>query len=148
MERPHRRQFLLLAACAAALPAVSRISWAQSYPTRPVRWILGAPPGGSFDIVARLMGQWLSERLGQQFVIENRSGAASIIATEAVARAPADGHTILLVPISVAINPSVYQKFNYNFFRDIAPVASMVRVPLVMEVHPSLPAKSVPEFIT
>jgi tripartite-type tricarboxylate transporter receptor subunit TctC len=141
-----RRQFLHLAAGAAALP-VAHIARAQTYPSRPVRWIVGAPAGGSLDIVARIMGQWLSERLGQSFVIENRVGAASIIAVETVMRAPADGYTILLAPVSMAINPSVYEKLNYNFQRDIAPVASMVRVPLVMEVNLSLPATTVPEFI-
>ena len=142
-----RRKFLHLAAGAAALPFAPHVARAQAYPARPVRWVLGAPPGGPFDIVARLMGQWLSERLGQPFVIEHRPGAASIIATETVARAPADGYTILLVPVSMAINPSVFEKLNYNFFRDIAPVASMVRVPLVMVVNPSLPANTVPQFI-
>src|SRR5262249_6478375 len=131
-----RRNFLRLAAGAVAVPFVSRIATAQAYPTRPVRWIIGAPPGGTFDVVARLMGQWLSERLGRPFIIENRAGVASIVATETVARAPADGYTILLVPVSVAINPLVYKKLSYDFFRDIAPVASMVRVPLVMEVNP------------
>ena len=142
-----RRQFLHLATGAAALPALPRVATALDYPTRPVRWIVGAPPGGAIDIVARLMGQWLSERLGQPFVIENRAGAASNAATEAVVRAPADGYTILLVPISMAINPSLYEKLNYNFARDIAPVASMVRVPLMLEVNPSLPVKTVPDFI-
>ena len=117
------------------------------YPTRPVRFLVGAPAGGSLDIVARVMGQWLAERLGQPFVIENRAGAASIIAFEAIARAPADGYTISLIPVSIAINPSVYQKLNYDFVRDIAPVGSLVRVPLVLEVNPSLPPRTVPEFI-
>ena len=142
-----RRNFVYLAAATAALPTMSRLAGAQAYPARPVRWLVGAPAGGALDIVARLVGQWLSERLGQPFVIENRVGTASILATEAVARAPADGYTILLVPVSMAINPSVYQKLNYDFFRDIAPVASMVRLPLVMEIHPSLPTRTVPEFI-
>ena len=143
----HRRQFLHLAAGAAALPAVSRIARAQTYPTRPVRIIVGFPPGGAADIAARLMGQWLSERLGQPFVIENRPGAGSNIATEAVVRAPADGYTLLLVSTSNAINATLYDKLNFNFIRDIAPVAGIIRVPHVMEVNPSVPAKTVPEFI-
>src|SRR5262249_37347282 len=142
-----RRRFLHLAAGAAALPAVSQIAKAQSYPTRPVRIVVGFPPAGGADIVARLMGQWLSERLGQQFIIENRPGAASNIATEAVVRAPADGYTLLLVTIPNVINATLYDKLNYNFIRDIAPVASIDRVPNVMEINPSVPAKTVPEFI-
>src|SRR5215831_11724519 len=142
-----RRNFLHLVAGAAALPAVSRIARAQSYPTRPVRIVVGFPPAGGADIVARLMGQWLSERLGQQFIIENRPGAASNIATEAVVRAPADGYTLLLVTIPNVINATLYDKLNYNFIRDIAAVASIDRVPNVMEVNPSVPAKTVPEFI-
>jgi tripartite-type tricarboxylate transporter receptor subunit TctC len=142
-----RRQFLHLAAGAAALPAVSRIAWAQAYPTRPVRIIVGFPAGGSGDIIARLMGQWLSERLGQTFIIENRPGAAGNIATEAVVRAPADGNTLLMVAATNAINATLYDKLNFNFVRDIAPVASIIRMPLVMLVHPSFPAKTVPEFI-
>jgi tripartite-type tricarboxylate transporter receptor subunit TctC len=142
-----RRTFLRLVAGAAALPALSRTACAQAYPSRPVRWVVGAPPGGSLDIVARLMGQWLSDRLGQPFVIENRIGAAGIVAAEAVARTPADGHTLFFVPVSMAVNPSVYEKLTYDFFRDFAPVASMVRVPLVMEVSPSFPARTVLEFI-
>jgi len=142
-----RRKFLHLAAGVAALPAVSRIARAQSYPARPVRIVVGFPPAGGADIVARLMGQWLSERLGQQFIIENRPGAASNIATEAVVRAPADGYTLLLVTIPNVINATLYDKLNYNFIRDIAPVASIDRVPNVMEVHPSVPTRTVPEFI-
>ena len=142
-----RRQFLHLAAGAAALPAVSRIAWAQAYPTRPVRIIVGFPAGGATDIVARLMGQWLSERLGQPFVIENRPGAGSNIATEAVVRAPPDGYTLLLVGPPNAINATLYEKLNFNFIRDIAPVAGIIRVPIVMVVNPSVPAKTVPEFI-
>ena len=133
---------------AAALPAVARTSWAQTYPTRPVRIIVGAPAGGTLDIVARIMGQWLSERLGQPFVIENRpGGAGNNVATESVVRASPDGYTLLLVAVSNAINVTLYDNFNYNFLRDIAPVASIVRVPLVMEVNPSVPAKTVAEFI-
>jgi tripartite-type tricarboxylate transporter receptor subunit TctC len=143
-----RRRFLHLAAGAAALLAVSQIARAQTYPSRPVRIVVGAPPGGTLDIVARLIGQRLSERLGQPFIIENRpGGAGNNVATEAVVHAPPDGYTLLLVAISNAINTALYEKLNYNFLRDIAPVASIVRVPLVMEVNPSLPVKSVPEFI-
>ena len=142
-----RRQFLHLAAGAAALPAVSSIARAQAYPSRPVSLIAGFAPGGGVDITARLVGQWLSERLGQQFVIENRPGASSNIATEAVARAPADGYTLLLIGSFNTINATLYDKLNYNFIRDIAPVASVMRYPYVMVVNPSLPVKSVPEFI-
>ena len=142
-----RRQFLHLAAGAAALPAVSRIAWAQAYPTRPVRIIVGFAAGGRPDIVARLMGQWLSERLGQQFIVENRPGAGSNIATEVVVNAPPDGYTLLMIGSSNTINATLYNKLNYNFIRDIAPVASVASVPLVMQLHPSVPAKTVPEFI-
>jgi tripartite-type tricarboxylate transporter receptor subunit TctC len=142
-----RRTFLHLAAGAAALPAVSRIAWAQAYPTRPVRIIVGFPAGGGVDIIARLMGQWLSERLGQPFLIENRPGAGSNIATEVVVRAPADGYTLLLVHASNAINATLYDKLNFNFIRDIAPVAGIIIVPNVMVLNPSVPAKTVPEFI-
>ena len=143
-----RRKFLHLAAGAAALPAVPRIAKAQAYPTRPVRLIVGFAPGGTTDITARLIGQWLSERLGQQFLIENRTGAATNIATEAVVRAPADGYTLLLVTASNAINATLYDKLGFNFIRDIAPVAGIIRYPLVMQVNPSFPAKTVPEFIS
>jgi tripartite-type tricarboxylate transporter receptor subunit TctC len=142
-----RRKFLRLAAGAAALPAVSHFAWAQTYPTRPVRLVVGFPPGGGTDIIARLIGQWLSERLGQQVVIENRPGAGSNIATEGVVRAAADGYTLLLVSAAHAINATLYDRLNYNFLRDIAPVAGVIRVPNLMEVNPSLPPKSVPEFI-
>ena len=142
-----RRQFLHLAASAAALPAVSRIAWAQAYPARPVRWIVPAPPGGPLDIVARLFGQWLSERLGQPFIVENRPGGGTNIATELVARAPADGYTLLSVVTAAAINATLYDKLNFNFIRDIAPVASIIRVPLVMVINPSIRASTVPEFI-
>ena len=142
-----RRQFLHLAAGAAALPAVSRIAWAQAYPSRPVRVIVGFPAGGGVDINARLMGQWLSEQLGQPFLIENRPGAGSNIATEAVVRAPADGYTLLLVTAANAINTTLYEKLSFNFIRDIAPAAGMIVVPNVMVVHPSVPAKTIPEFI-
>jgi len=142
-----RRQFLRLVASAAALPAVSRIAKAQTYTTRPVRIVVGFPPGGPGDILARLMGQWLSERLGHPFIIENRPGAGGNIATEAVVNAPPDGYTLLLVNAGHAINATLYEKLKYNFIRDIAPVAGIIRVPLVMEVNPSVPVKTVPEFI-
>jgi tripartite-type tricarboxylate transporter receptor subunit TctC len=142
-----RRKFVQLAASAAALPVISRIASAQSYPTRPVRIMVDVAPGGSSDILARLMGQWLSERLGQPFIIENRPGGGGNIATEAVVRAPADGYTLLLVGPSRAINATLYDKLNFNFIRDIAPVASFLRGPVVLVVNPSVPAKSVPELI-
>jgi tripartite-type tricarboxylate transporter receptor subunit TctC len=142
-----RRQFLHLAAGAAALPAVSRIARAQAYPERPVRIVVGFAPGGANDILARLIGQWLSERLGQPFVIENRPGGGSNIATEAVVRAAPDGYTLLLVGPPQAINATLYEKLNFNFLRDIAPVAGIIRAPNVMEVNPSVPAKTVSEFI-
>jgi tripartite-type tricarboxylate transporter receptor subunit TctC len=142
-----RRNFLHLAAGAAALPVVSRIARAQAYPTRPVRIIVPVTAGAVNDILARLMGQWLSERLGQQFVIDNRPGGGSKIGTEAVVRAPADGYTLLLVANTAAINATLYDKLNYNFIRDIAPVASIIRAPYVMAVNPTVPAKTVPEFI-
>ena len=142
-----RRKFLHLAAGAAALPAVSRFAWAQSYPSRPVRIIVGYAPGGGTDILARLIGQRLSERLGQPFIIENRPGAGSNVGTEAVVNAIPDGYTILLVAPGAAINATLYEKLNYNFIRDIAPVAGLIRVPNVLEVNPLFPAKSVPEFI-
>jgi tripartite-type tricarboxylate transporter receptor subunit TctC len=142
-----RRKFLHLAAGVAALPAVSRFAWAQAYPSRPVRIIVGAPAGGGIDITARLMGQWLSERLGQPFLIENRPGAGTNIATEAVVRAAHDGYTLLMAFSSNAINATLYEKLNFSFIRDIAPVAGVIRVPNVMLVHPSVPAKTIPEFI-
>jgi tripartite-type tricarboxylate transporter receptor subunit TctC len=147
MKLPHRRQFLHLAAAAAALPAVSRIARAQAYPTRPVRWVVPAPAGGSLDIIARLMGQWLSERLGQQFVIENRSGAGTNIGTEAVVRAPPDGYTLLLVGAPNAMNVTLYDKLNFVFLRDIAPVAGIIRGPNVMVLNPLVQPKTVPDFI-
>ena len=142
-----RRNFLRLAAGTAALPAMSGIAWAQSYPMRPVRILVGYAPGGGVDIVARLISQWLSERLGQSFVVENRPGGATNIATEAVVRAPADGYTMLLADAAAAINATLYDKLNFSFVRDIAPVAGIIRVANVMEVNPSFPAKTVPEFI-
>ncbi len=142
-----RRTFLHLAAGAAALPTVSHFARAQAYPTRPVRLIEGFGPGSAPDIVARLIGQSLSERLGQSFVIENRSGANSNIATDAVARASPDGYTLLLITSTNAINTALYDKLSFDFIRDIVPIASIARVPLVMEVHPSVPARTVAEFI-
>ena len=142
-----RRNFLHLAGGAAALPAVSRFAWAQAYPSRPVRVIVPFAPAGTTDIAARLMGQWLSEHLGQQFVIENRPGASTTIGTEVVVRAPADGYTLLLATPSSAINATLFEKLSYNFLRDIVPIAGIFRVPNVMVVHPSVPAKTVPEFI-
>ena len=142
-----RRRFLHLAVGAAVLPALSRVAWAQTYPTRPVRWIVGYPPAGATDITARLMGQWLSERLNQPFVIENRPAASGNIGTEAVVNAPPDGYTLLLVNAGNAINATLYEKLKYNLIRDIAPVAGIIRVPLVMQVNPSVPVKTVPEFI-
>jgi tripartite-type tricarboxylate transporter receptor subunit TctC len=142
-----RRQFLHLAAGAAALPAVSRFAWARTYPSRPVRIVVGFAPGGGTDIAARLIGQWLSERLGQQFIVENRPGAGANIAMEAVAKAQPDGYTLLLVSPGAAINATLYDKLNYNFIRDIAPIGGIIRVPNVMVVHPSFPAKTVLEFI-
>jgi len=142
-----RRRFLHLAAGAVALPAVSRIAWAQAYPSRPVRLIVPFAPAGATDITARLMGQWLSERLGQPFVIENRPGAASNIGTEAVVRALPDGYTLLLATATNAINATLYDNLNFNFIRDIAPVAGIIRVPYVMVVNRSFPATTAPEFI-
>jgi tripartite-type tricarboxylate transporter receptor subunit TctC len=148
MKLPHRRQFLHLAASAATLPAFPCIARAQAYPTRPVRIVLGFGAGGAPDIVARLMGQRLSERLGQQFIIENRPGASGNIATEAVARAPSDGHTLLILAISNAVNATLYDKLNFDFLTDIAPVAGISRETLALEVHPSFPGKTMPEFVS
>src|SRR5262244_901871 len=142
-----RRNFLHLAAGAVALPVVSRFAFAQAYPSRPVRIIVPFAPAGASDITARLIGQWLSERLGQQFVIENRPGGGGNIGTEAVVRAPADGYTLLMVGSANASNATFYDKLSFNFIRDIAPVAGINREPYVIAVHPSFPAKSVPEFI-
>src|SRR5438552_9857129 len=136
-----RRQFLHLAAAAAALPAASGFAWAQTYPSRPVRIIVGFAAGGPNDILARLISQWLSERLGQPFVIENRPGAGSNIATEAVVRAPPDGYTLLLVGTPNAINATLYDHLTFNFIRDIAPIAGLIRGALVIVLHPSVPAK-------
>jgi tripartite-type tricarboxylate transporter receptor subunit TctC len=142
-----RRNFLHLAAGAAALPAVSRFAWAQAYPTRPVRVIVPFAPAGDTDLVARLIGHWLSERLGQPFIIENRPGAGTNIGTEAVVRAPADGYTLLLASPPAAINATLHDKLSFVFLRDMAPVAAVIHAPFVMEVTPSVPAKNVPEFI-
>ena len=142
-----RRIFLHLAAGAAVLPAVSSIATAQAYPARPVRIIVGFPPGGGVDIIARLMGEWLSARLGQPFVIETRPGAATNIATEAVVRAPADGYTLLIVGTTQATNAALYDKLNFDLIRDIQPIAGVFRGALVIVVHPSVPAKTVPDFI-
>jgi tripartite-type tricarboxylate transporter receptor subunit TctC len=142
-----RRQFLHLAAGAAALPATSRIARAQSYPTRPVRVIVPFAAAGVTDILARLMGQWLSERLGQPFIIDNRPGGGGNIGTEAVVRAPADGYTLLLLGAFNVINAALYEKLNFDFVRDIAPVAGIIRIPNVILVNPSFPAKTAPEFI-
>jgi len=143
----HRRTFLGLAAGAAALPAASRVARAQAYPSRPVRIIVGFPAGGATDIQARLMGQWLSERLGQQFIIENRAGASGNIGTEAVAKAPADGYTLLQIVTPNAINAVLYTNLSFDFIRDIAPVIPVARLAYVVVVHPSVPATTIPEFI-
>jgi tripartite-type tricarboxylate transporter receptor subunit TctC len=142
-----RRNFLHLAAGAAALPAASRIARAQAYPSRPARIVVPFAAGGATDIIARLIGQWLSERLGQQFVIENRPGAGSNIGTEVVVNAPPDGYTLLLVGASSAINATLYEKLSFNFLRDIAPVSGIISIPFIMAVNPSFPAKTVSEFI-
>ena len=142
-----RRQFLKLVAGAAALPTFSRIAKGEFYPSRPVRIIVGFPPGGAADITARVMGQWLSERLGQPFVIENRPGAGTNIGTETVAKAAADGYTLLLVSVANTVNATLYKRLNFDFIRDIAPVAGLIRGPLVMELHPSVRAKTVLEFV-
>jgi tripartite-type tricarboxylate transporter receptor subunit TctC len=142
-----RREFLRLSATSIALPAAVRLAWAETYPARPVHIIVGFAAGGPNDISARLIAQWLSERLGQQFVVENRPGAGGNVATELVVRAPADGYTLLLVPVPAAINATLYDNLNFNFIRDIAPVAGILRVPEVMVVNPAVPANTVPEFI-
>jgi tripartite-type tricarboxylate transporter receptor subunit TctC len=143
-----RRAILRLAAGAAALPALSRFAGAQAYPTRPVRIVVPFAPAGPNDIIARVLAEWLSERLGQPFIIDNRPGAASNVGTEAVVKAAPDGYTILIVSAPQAINATLYEKLNFNFIRDITPVASIMRAPNVMVVSPSFPAKTVPEFIT
>jgi tripartite-type tricarboxylate transporter receptor subunit TctC len=147
MKLPHRRQFLHLAAGTAALPAFSRVARAQAYPTRPVRLVVTTAAGGSPDIIARLIGQWLSERLGQPIIIDNRPGAGTNIGTEIVVRAPPDGYTLLMALSANAINASLYDNLPFNFIRDTAPVASIASIPLVMEVNPLVPVKTVPELI-
>jgi tripartite-type tricarboxylate transporter receptor subunit TctC len=147
MKLPRRRFLRLAAAAAAALPVGPRLAQAQAYPSRPVRWIVGFAAGGPAEILARLIGQWLSERLGQPFIIENRPGAGSNIATELVVRAPADGYTLLLVTTANAVNATLYDKLNYVFMRDITPVAGLIRVPVVVEVNPAVPVKTIPELI-
>jgi len=145
--KPTRRRFLHLVGAAAALPAMSRFAWAQAYPMQPVRLIVTTAAGGTQDSLARLIGQWLSERLGKPFIIESRPGGGTNIGTEAVVRAPADGYTLLFVSPANASNAALYDKLNFNFIRDIAPVASISREPQVMAVNPSVPAKTVSEFI-
>jgi tripartite-type tricarboxylate transporter receptor subunit TctC len=147
MKFPRRKVLCLAATSACALPHALRMAWAQAYPARPVRIMVGFAPGGSADIIARLMAQWLSERPGQQFVVENRTGAGTNIATEAVTRAAADGYTLLLITAANFINATLYEKLSFNFIRDIAPVVLLAREPNVMVVHPSVPANTVPEFI-
>jgi tripartite-type tricarboxylate transporter receptor subunit TctC len=147
MKLPHRRQFLHLAAGAAALPTVSRVAWAQAYPSRPVRIIVGFAPGNAADTLARMIGQWFSERLHQPFIIENRPGAGANIGTEAVVRAAPDGYTLLLTTVPNAVNATLYEKLNFNFIRDIAPVASVARAASVVVVNPAVPAKTVLELI-
>jgi tripartite-type tricarboxylate transporter receptor subunit TctC len=142
-----RRRFMQLAAGAAALPALMRSAWALDYPTRPVTLVVPVPPGGALDILARLMGQWLSQNLGQSFVIENKPGGGTNIGVEVVVRAPADGYTLLLIPGSVTANATLYQDLKFNFVNDIAPIAMISQLPMVMEVNSSLPVKTVPEFI-
>jgi tripartite-type tricarboxylate transporter receptor subunit TctC len=142
-----RRRFAYLAGAAVASLAAPRMARAQAYPARPMRLIVGFPAGGAADITARLMGQWLSDRLGQPVVIENRAGAGTNIGTEAVVKASPDGYTLLLISAANTINATLYDRLNFNFIRDIAPVAGLIRGPLVMEVHPSVPARTVPEFI-
>ena len=142
-----RRRFLHLAAGTAALPMTSQVAWAQAYPARPVRWIIGFAPGGTTDVISRLIVQYLTEHLGQPFIVESRPGAATNLATEMVVRSPADGYTLLFIGSPNAINTSLYTRLNFNFSRDIAPVAAIVSVPTVMVVHPSVPVTTVPEFI-
>ena len=146
-QRLHRRRFLHLAASIGALPVLSRVARAQAYPTRPVRIVVGYPPGGTNDILARLLAQWLSERLGQQFIVENRPGAASNIGTEAVVRAAPDGYALLMFDSAAAMNATLYDKLTFNFVRDIAPIASVMATPLVLTVNPAVPAKTVAELI-
>jgi tripartite-type tricarboxylate transporter receptor subunit TctC len=143
-----RRRFLRLAATAVACPGVSRLAWAQAYPSQPVRWVIGFPPGGGADTVSRIMARWLSERLGQPVVIENKPGASTNISVQAVVNSPPDGYTLLFVAASAAVNVSLFDNLPYQLLRDIAPVAGLIDFPFVMIVHPSVPAKTVAEFIT
>jgi tripartite-type tricarboxylate transporter receptor subunit TctC len=145
--KPLRRDVLRLVAGAGALPAVPHMAWSQAYPSRPVRWVVGFAPAGGNDIVARLMGQWLTERTGQQFIIENRPGAATNIATELVVNAPPDGYTLLLIGVTGTINSTLYDNLSFNFARDIAPAAGIMSIPLYMTVNPAVPARTLPEFI-
>jgi len=145
--KPPRRRFLHLAAGAAALPAVTRFAWAQAYPARPVRWIIGFPPGGGADTVARIIGPWLSERLGQPVIIENRPGASTNIAVQAVVNSPPDGYTLLFLGASAVVNTSLFESLPFNLQRDIAPVSGLIDYPMVMVAHPSVPAKTVAELI-
>src|SRR5215471_6158072 len=147
MKLFYRRQFVRLATGAAVLPIASRIARVQAYPTRLARIIVPAPAGGGLDVLARLVGQWLSDRLGQPFIIENRPGAGTNLGTEAVVRAPADGHTLLMIGVANAINATLYEKLNFNFIRDIAPVAGIMRGPQILVANPAVPTKTVPEFI-
>jgi tripartite-type tricarboxylate transporter receptor subunit TctC len=147
LKFPHRRQFLHLAAGVTAASAVSRIARAQTYPTRPVRIIVGFPAGGSTDVLARLIGQWLSERLGRQFLVENRPGAGGNIATEAVVKAPPDGHTLLMIGVVNTVNTTLYDNLNFVFHRDITPIAGVMSIPQIIDVNPSVPVKTVPELI-
>jgi tripartite-type tricarboxylate transporter receptor subunit TctC len=142
-----RRHFIGQLVGAAALPIAPRIGWSQEYPTRPVRIVVPVPPGGTIDTTARLIGGWLSERLGQPFIIENKPGGGTNVGTDAVVRAVPDGHTLLAITATNATNATIYDKLGFNFIRDIAPVAGLTRVPLVLEVHPSVPAMTVPDFI-
>jgi tripartite-type tricarboxylate transporter receptor subunit TctC len=147
MKLPHRRQFLHLGAGAAALPVVSRFAWAQAYPSKPVRIIVGVAAGSTSDILARILSQWLSSRLGQQFIVENRPGAGGNVGVEVVVRSPPDAYTLLLVAPNSAISATLYEKLNYDFIRDIAPVVGIIRTPDVLEVNPSVPTQTVPELI-
>jgi len=142
-----RRRFLHLVTVAAALPSLSQIAWSQTYPTRPLRWIVGFPPGGGADTVARIVGQWLSERLGQQVIIENRPGASTNIAVQAVVNAPPDGYTLLFYGASSVVNTSIFENLPFNLQRDIAPVSGLVAYPMILVAHPSVPAKTVAELI-
>ncbi len=148
MKFPRRRQFLRLAASVAALPAISSFAWSQAYPSKPLRWFVGFPPGGGADTVARIMGQWLSVRLGQPVIVENRPGAGTHIAVQAVVNSPPDGYTLLFLGASAIVNTSMYENLPFNLQRDITPVSGLIDYPMVMAAHPSVPAKTIAEFIT